>query len=139
MSSAQTTVGNLGMKCALTKATRQIILSIDALSGWRVRVSGWKKKLGRVLPAWPLGQQGTLMRILGTQYNKGSMLWVAIIGLAFLSVSLGLYSIPESAIQYWYLYFSPLILAAFRFGLRGGLDRVRLHHGERPHRLPGGA
>ncbi|MSQ28724.1 MAG: cyclic nucleotide-binding domain-containing protein [Dehalococcoidia bacterium] len=46
---------------------------------------------------------------------------MAIIGLAFVSVELSLASVPNAAIQYWYLNFSPLILAAYRFGLRGAL------------------
>ncbi|MBI4497284.1 MAG: cyclic nucleotide-binding domain-containing protein [Chloroflexi bacterium] len=51
-----------------------------------------------------------------------SYIWLALITLAFLSVSAGLWTTtPESAIQYWYLYFSPLVLAALRFGLRGAL------------------
>ncbi|HEX2171689.1 MAG TPA: adenylate/guanylate cyclase domain-containing protein [Dehalococcoidia bacterium] len=48
-------------------------------------------------------------------------IWVVIIGLTFVSVSLGLMNVPESAIEYWYLYASPLLLAAYRFGLRGAL------------------
>jgi len=47
--------------------------------------------------------------------------WSAIVGLSFLSVWLGLASVPGAAIQYWYLNFSPLILISYRFGLRGAL------------------
>ncbi len=53
--------------------------------------------------------------------DKTTVIWGAIIGLSFLSVWLGLASVPSAAIQYWYLNFSPLILAAYRFGLRGAL------------------
>lgn len=49
------------------------------------------------------------------------VIWATIIGLSFLSVWLGLASVPGAAIQYWYLNFSPLILASYRFGLRGAL------------------
>lgn len=44
-----------------------------------------------------------------------------LIALAFVSVQASLANVPGAAIQYWYLNFSPLILAAYRFGLRGAL------------------
>lgn len=53
--------------------------------------------------------------------ERRSFIWLAITSLAFVSVSLGLFTVPETGIQYWYLYFSPLVLAAFSFGLRGAL------------------
>ena len=53
--------------------------------------------------------------------KRNAVVWVIIVGLAFLSVTLGLSTVPNAAIQYWYLNFSPLILAAYRFGLRGAL------------------
>jgi class 3 adenylate cyclase len=46
---------------------------------------------------------------------------VLLIALAFVSVQASLANVPGAAIQYWYLNFSPLILAAYRFGLRGAL------------------
>ena len=55
-----------------------------------------------------------MIPLLGSQRERSSLIWLAIICLAFLSVGLTLWSIPQSAIQYWYLYFSPLVLAAFR-------------------------
>lgn len=67
-----------------------------------------------------LERDGALKRILG-RHDQNSLMWLTIVVLAFLSVSLSLWSIPQSAVQYWYLYFSPLVLAAFRFGLRGAL------------------
>ncbi len=42
-----------------------------------------------------------------------------LIGLSFTTVSVALLSIPDAAIDYWYLYYSPILLAAFSFGLRG--------------------
>lgn len=50
-----------------------------------------------------------------------NVLWTLLIVLAFASVSFSLLGDPSAAIQYWYLFFSPLLLAAFRFGLRGAL------------------
>jgi len=43
------------------------------------------------------------------------------VALAFLSVTIPLAAMPNQAIQYWYLYFSPVIIAALSFGLVGAL------------------
>lgn len=44
-----------------------------------------------------------------------------IVALSFLSVSAALATVPEWAVRYWFLYYSPVIIAALSFGLRGAL------------------
>ncbi|MCX6020223.1 MAG: hypothetical protein NTZ05_00535, partial [Chloroflexi bacterium] len=65
--------------------------------------------------------EGTVRTDSKDRRDQNEWVWLAIIALAFISVSLTLYGLPESAIQYWYLYFAPLVLAALRYGLRGAL------------------
>lgn len=50
-----------------------------------------------------------------------TVVWTVIIGLTFVSVTLGLMNVPDAAIQFGYLYASSLLMAAYRFGLRGAL------------------
>jgi len=49
---------------------------------------------------------------LTTLWLKGNVLWVVIIGLAFVAGDLSLASVPNAAIHYWHLNFSRLILAS---------------------------
>ncbi|MBI3968221.1 MAG: diguanylate cyclase [Chloroflexi bacterium] len=44
-----------------------------------------------------------------------------LVTLSFLTVGAALLSSPERAADYWYLYYSPVLLAAITFGLRGAL------------------
>ncbi|MBM2826066.1 MAG: diguanylate cyclase [Dehalococcoidia bacterium] len=44
-----------------------------------------------------------------------------LIALSFASVSIALATVPDRAIRYWYLYYSPVIITAVSFGLRGAL------------------
>lgn len=46
---------------------------------------------------------------------------MVLIGLSYLAVSAALASIPGRAINYWYLYYSPVVMAALSFGLIGAL------------------
>lgn len=47
--------------------------------------------------------------------------WLLLIALLLALVISGFMAAPEVALQYWYLLAAPLILSAFRFGLRGAL------------------
>jgi len=58
---------------------------------------------------------------LAAARRRETIFWTAIVSLLFLLISVGLAAAPEVALQYWYLMSAPLILAAFRFGLRGAL------------------
>jgi hypothetical protein len=44
-----------------------------------------------------------------------------IVALAFAAVTAMLYTVPDVALQHWYLFNMPLVIAAFVFGLRGAL------------------
>ncbi|MBI3966645.1 MAG: diguanylate cyclase [Chloroflexi bacterium] len=44
-----------------------------------------------------------------------------LVGFAFLTVAVTVLTSPDVAIQYWYLYYAPVLIAAFSFGLRGAL------------------
>lgn len=46
---------------------------------------------------------------------------MVLIGLSYLAVSAALATIPGRAINYWYLYYSPVVMAALSFGLIGAL------------------
>lgn len=43
----------------------------------------------------------------------------ALVGLAFLSILFTLSGMPQKGLNYWYLFFSPMVLAASFFGMRG--------------------
>jgi class 3 adenylate cyclase len=58
---------------------------------------------------------------LNGRQTRAQVVWAGLIGLQFVAISLGLGAAPEVAMQYWYLFAAPLILGAFRFGLRGAL------------------
>lgn len=53
--------------------------------------------------------------------NRWALIRTLIIALSFLSVSVALATIPGRAVGYWYLYFSPVAIAALSFGLFGAL------------------
>lgn len=67
-----------------------------------------------------LGAEGSASQPSHHQ-RRARVVWAVLIALQFIAVSLGLGAAPEVALQYWYLFSVPLILAAFRFGLRGAL------------------
>lgn len=52
---------------------------------------------------------------------RKALVRLLIVALSFLSVSAALAAVPELAARYWFLYYSPVIIAALSFGLRGAL------------------
>ena len=53
--------------------------------------------------------------------NRSSLARVVLIALSYLAVSTALATIPDKAVEYWYLYYSPVVIAALSFGLTGSL------------------
>src|SRR5437868_5221386 len=60
-------------------------------------------------------------RPLWSSFPSRSRVWVVIVALAFLAVTAMLYTVPDVALEHWYLFTMPLTIAAFVFGLRGAL------------------
>jgi uncharacterized integral membrane protein len=56
-----------------------------------------------------------------SRYPARTRFWALLVGLLFLVVFAVLYAAPDVALQHWYLFNTPLIIAAFVFGLRGAL------------------
>ncbi len=55
------------------------------------------------------------------QFNRWILVRVTITALSFLSVTVALGATPEQAYYAWYLYYSPVIIAALSFGLLGAV------------------
>ena len=53
--------------------------------------------------------------------SRWALTRLVIVALAFLSVTIALATIPGKAVNYWYLYYSPVGIAALSFGLAGAL------------------
>jgi class 3 adenylate cyclase len=66
--------------------------------------------------AHALANRGLLSR-----FPRRSWIWGTIIGLSFIAVTAMLYTAPDVALQYWFLFNTPMFIASFVFGLRGAL------------------
>lgn len=53
--------------------------------------------------------------------HRGPIVWLASLVALHLAIILAFAASPEVALQYWYLLSAPIILSAFRFGMRGAL------------------
>ena len=53
--------------------------------------------------------------------SRASLVRLTLIALSFVSVSTTLSALPMAVSSFWYLYFSPVLVAALSFGLRGAL------------------
>lgn len=47
--------------------------------------------------------------------------WISAITIAFVTAAMVAYRLPQAGITYWYIFFSPVALCAFGFGVRGAL------------------
>ena len=52
---------------------------------------------------------------------RWALVRLLLIALSLASVSIALATVPDRAIRYWYLYYSPVMITAISFGLRGAL------------------
>jgi diguanylate cyclase (GGDEF)-like protein len=62
----------------------------------------------------------------GRLVDRKTFVQLALVGLSFASVAIVLGGLQNSAIEFWHLYYSPSLLSAYIFGLRGALVALAL-------------